>query len=75
MGTNQASEAMIIKKLNGVIAHLTQNLNYKTKELEMLCNQVNIFLQEIENKEREIAVLKGELQNKTLNLRKVCFIE
>ena len=75
MGPNQASESNIFKKFNGVIAHLTQNLNYKTKELEMYRNQVNIFLQQIENKEREIADIKGESQNDTLNLRKVCFIE
>ena len=73
MGTDQTSEASIVKDLTELIAYLTQQLEIKARELEMYRHQSNVFLQEIENKEKEIAIFKYELQTKTLTLRRAYF--
>ena len=61
MEADQTSDAIMIKDLIDVIVHLTQELNSKTRDLEMYRHQVNVFLQEVENRDREIAILKSEL--------------
>ena len=73
MEADQTSEAIMIKDLMDVIVHLTQELNSKTRDLEMYRHQSNIFLQEVESKDREIAVLKSELQKNILKLRRIRF--
>ena len=73
MEADQTSDAIMIKDLMNVIVHLTQELNSKTRDLEMYRHQVNVFLQEVENRDREIAILKTELRNNMLKLKKVCF--
>ena len=73
MEADQTSDAIMIKDLMNVIVHLTQELNSKTKDLEMYHHQVNVFLQEVENRDREIAILKSELRNNMLKLKKVRF--
>ena len=70
---DQTSEAMLTKDLTDVIIDLTQRLNFKTREAEMYRQQVNVFLQEVENKDREIALLKNELQRNKLMMRQICF--
>ena len=70
---DQTSEAMLTKDLTDDIIDLTQRLNFKTREAEMYRQQVNVFLQEVENKDREIALLKNELQRNKLKMTKVCF--
>ena len=69
----QTSEAMMIKDLMDVIVDLTQELDSKTRDMEMYRHQVNVFLQEVENKDREIALLKNELQRNKLKMRKIRF--
>ena len=73
MEADQTSDAIMIKDLMDVIVHLTQELNSKTRDLEMYRHQVNVFLQEVENRDREIAILKSELRNNMLKLKKVRF--
>ena len=73
MEADQTSEAIMIKDLMDVIVHLTQELNSKTRDLEMYRHQSNVFLQEVESKDREIAVLKSELQKNMLKLRRIRF--
>ena len=73
MEADQTSETIMIKDLMDVIVHLTQELNSKTRDLEMYRHQSNIFLQEVESKDREIAVLKSELQKNILKLRRIRF--
>ena len=73
MEPDQTSEAMLIKDLMDVIVHLSQELDSKTRDLEMYRRQVNVFLQEVENKDREIAILKSELQRNRLKLKRVRF--
>ena len=70
---DQTSEAMLTKDLTDVIIDLTQRLNFKTREAEMYRQQANVFLQEVENKDREIALLKNELQRNKLKMRKIRF--
>ena len=70
MEPEQTSEAMMIKDLMDVIVDLTQELDSKTRDMEMYRHQVNVFLQEVENKEREIAILKSELQRIRLKLKR-----
>ena len=70
MEPEQTSEAMMIKDLMDVIVDLTQELDSKTRDMEMYRHQVNIFLQEVENKDREIAMLKSELQRIRLKLKR-----
>ena len=70
---DQTSEAMLTKDLTDVIIDLTQRLNFKTREAEMYRQQKNVFLQEVENKDREIALLKNELQRNKLKMRKIRF--
>ena len=72
MEPDQTSEAMLTKDLTDVINDLTQRLKFKTREAEMYRQQVNVFLQEVENKDREIALLKNELQRNKLKMRKIC---
>ena len=69
MEPDQTSEAMLTKDLTDVIIDLTQKLNFKTREAEMYRQQVNVFLQEVENKDREIALL----QRNKLKMRKISF--
>ena len=64
---------MLTKDLTDVIIDLTQRLNFKTREAEMYRQQKNVFLQEVENKDREIALLKNELQRNKLKMRKIRF--
>ena len=73
MGTDRTSEASIVKDLTELITYLTQKLDIKARELEMYRQQVDAFFQEIENKEKEIAILKYDLQTKTLTLRRAYF--
>ena len=73
MEPEQTSEAMMIKDLMDVIVDLTQELDSKTRDMEMYRHQVNVFLQEVENKDREIALLKNELQRNKLKMRKIRF--
>ena len=73
MEADQTSEAIMIKDLMDVTVHLTQELNSKTRDLEMYRHQSNVFLQEVESKDREIAVLKSELQKNILKLRRIRF--
>ena len=73
MEPDQTSEAMLTKDLTDDIIDLTQRLNFKTREAEMYQQQVNVFLQEVENKDREIALLKNKLQRNKLKMRKICF--
>ena len=73
MEPDQTSEAMMIKDLMDVIVDLTQELDSKTKDMEMYCHQVNVFLQEVENKDREIAILKSDLQRIRLKLKRFQF--
>ena len=73
MEPDQTSETMLTKDLTDVIIDLTQRLNFKTREAEMYRQQVNVFLQEVENKDREIALLKNELQRNKLKMRKIRF--
>ena len=73
MEADQTSDAIMIKDLMDVIVHLTQELNSKTRDLEMYRHQVNVFLQEVENRDREIAILKSELRKNMLKLKKVRF--
>ena len=53
MEPEQTSEAMMIKDLMDVIVDLTQELDSKTRDMEMYRHQVNVFLQEVENKDRK----------------------
>ena len=69
MEPEQTSEAMMIKDLMDVIVDLTQELDSKTRDMEMYRHQVNVFLQEVENKDREIAILKSNLQRIRLKLK------
>ena len=69
MEPDQTSEAMMIKDLMDVIVDLTQELDSKTRDMEMYRHQVNVFLQEVENKDREIAILKSNLQRIRLKLK------
>ena len=69
MEPEQTSEAMMIKDLMDVIVDLTQELDSKTRDMEMYRHQVNVFLQEVENKDREIAILKSEKQRIRLKLK------
>ena len=69
MEPEQTSEAMMIKDLMDVIVDLTQELDSKTRDMEMYRHQVNVFLQEVENKDREIAILKSDLQRIRLKLK------
>ena len=69
MEPEQTSEAMMIKDLMDVIVDLTQELDSKTKDIEMYRHQVNVFLQEVENKDKEIVILKRELQRIRLKLK------
>ena len=73
MEPEQTSEAMMIKDLMDVIVDLTQELDSKTRDMEMYRHQVNFFLQEVENKDREIAILKSELQRIRLKLKRFRF--
>ena len=73
MEPEQTSEAMMIKDLMDVIVDLTQELDSKTRDMEMYRHQVNVFLQEVENKDREIAILKSELQRIRLKLKRFQF--
>ena len=73
MEPEQTSEAMMIKYLMEVIVDLTQELDSKTRDMEMYRHQVNVFLQEVENKDREIAMLKSELQRIRLKLKRFRF--
>ena len=73
MEPEQTSEAMMIKDLMDVIVDLTQELDSKTRDMEMYRHQVNVFLQEVENKDREIAILKSELQRTRLKLKRFRF--
>ena len=73
MEPEQTSEAMMIKDLMDVIVDLTQELDSKTRDMEMYRHQVNVFLQEVENKDREIAILKSELQRIRLKLKRFRF--
>ena len=73
MEPEQTSEAMMIKDLMDVIVDLSQELDSKTRDMEMYRHQVNVFLQEVENKDREIAILKSELQRNRLKLKRVRF--
>ena len=73
MEPEQTSEAMMIKDLMDVIVDLTQELDSKTRDMEMYRHQVNFFLQEVENKDREIALLKNELQRNKLKMRNIRF--
>ena len=73
MEPEQTSEAMMIKDLMDVIVDLTQELDYKTRDMEMYRHQVNVFLQEVENKDREIAILKSDLQRIRLKLKRFQF--
>ena len=73
MEPDQTSEAMMIKDLMDVIVDLTQELDSKTRDMEMYRHQVNVFLQEVENKDREIAILKSELQRIRLKLKRFRF--
>ena len=73
MEPEQTSEAMMIKDLMDVIVDLTQELDSKTRDMEMYRHQVNVFLQEVENKDREIAILKSNLQRIRLKLKRFWF--
>ena len=73
MEPEQTSEAMMIKDLMDVIVDLTQELDSKTRDMEMYRHQVNVFLQEVENKDREIATLKSDLQRIRLKLKRFQF--
>ena len=73
MEPEQTSEAMMIKDLMDVIVDLTQELDSKTRDMEMYRHQVNVFLQEVENKDREIAILKSDLQRIRLKLKRFQF--
>ena len=73
MEPDQTSEAMMIKDLMDVIVDLTQELDSKTRDMEMYRHQVNVFLQKVENKDREIAILKSELQRIRLKLKRFQF--
>ena len=73
MEPEQTSEAMMIKDLMDVIVDLTQELDSKTRDMEMYRHQVNVFLQEVENKDREIAILKSKLQRIRLKLKRFQF--
>ena len=73
MEPEQTSEAMMIKDLMDVIVDLTQELDSKTRDMEMYRHQVNVFLQEVENKDREIAILKSDLQRIRLKLKRFRF--
>ena len=73
MEPEQTSEAMMIKDLMDVIVDLTQELDSKTRDMEMYRHQVNVFLQEVENKDREIAILKSDLQRIRLKLKRFWF--
>ena len=73
MEPEQTSEAMMIKDLMDVIVDLTQELDSKTRDMEMYRHQVNVFLQEVENKDREIAILKSYLQRIRLKLKRFQF--
>ena len=73
MEPDQTSEAMMIKDLMDVIVDLTQELDSKTRDMEMYRHQVNVFLQEVENKDREIAILKSDLQRIRLKLKRFQF--
>ena len=73
MEPEQTSEAMMIKDLMDVIVDLTQELDSKTRDMEMYRHQVNVFLQEVENKDREITILKSDLQRIRLKLKRFRF--
>ena len=73
MEPEQTSEAMMMKDLMDVNVDLTQELDSKTRDMEMYRHQVNVFLQEVENKDREIAILKSELQRIRLKLKRFRF--
>ena len=75
MEPDQTSEAVIMKDLMDVITHLTQELDHKSRDLEMYRCQAHVFLQQVENRDREIAILKGELRRNILKLKRVNFSE
>ena len=56
------SEAMIIREQIEVISYLSRELSYREKDLRMVRGQVDVFLQEIENKDREIRILHNEMR-------------
>ena len=56
------SEAMIIRDLQEVICHTSLELSYRERDLRMVRGQVDVFLQEMENKDREISILHNELR-------------
>ena len=70
---DQTSDAVLIKDLMDIITCLTQELDHKSRNLEMYHSQAHGFLQQVENRDREIAVLKGELQRNILKLKRVHF--
>ena len=73
MEPDQSPEGLLTRELRGVIFHLTQEIEAMTREAEMHRHQVATFLQEIENRDREISVLKTELRRIKMKTKKVRF--
>ena len=67
--SSRSSTASTIKDLTELITQLTQKLDINSRELQMYRHQVNVFLEEVANKKREIAFLKNQIQSRTLTLK------
>ena len=57
------SEAIIIQDLMEVITHLSQELSYWERDLRMVRSQDDVFLQQVETKDKEIRILHNKLQS------------
>ena len=64
------SEALIIRDLREVITRLSLELSYRERDLRMVRGQVDAFLQEIENKDREVRVNEMRLLHSRMTFLK-----
>ena len=62
MEPEQTSEAMMMKDLMDVNVDLTQELDSKTRDMEMYRHQVNVFLQEVEKRTGKLQYSKGSYE-------------
>ena len=70
----QSPEGLLTRELRDVVFYLTRELDAATREVEMHRHQVTVYLQEVENRDREISVLKSELQRIERKTKRVRFI-